>query len=220
MTPIVYLVDDDDAVRHALQQLLEVERFAVRSFSGGEAFLAGCVPDAAGCLVLDVRMPGMSGPALHAALRERGYTLPVIYLTGHGDVPTSVRAMLDGAFDFLEKPPADGVLVARVRAALERDAEQRRETARVREICKRHALLTPRERDVFENVVAGRSNKETARVLGISHRTVDVYRQRIMAKMQATNPIELAELAHLVPEERRVPAPSEHQQLRVGPYRR
>ncbi len=192
--PTVYVVDDDDAMRDALQQLIEGEGLRVRAYASAEAFLDACAPGQAGCLVLDIRLPGMSGLELDAVLRDRGYGMPVIYLTGHGDIPTSVQALRAGAFDFLEKPPAAGVLVRRVHDALEQDERRRATVDHDAELRARYARLTPREREVMAQVVAGRSSKQAGRVLGISHRTVDVYRQRVMSKMQARSVLELAEL--------------------------
>ncbi|MDH4191590.1 MAG: response regulator [Betaproteobacteria bacterium] len=195
MNPMVYLVDDDDALRDALRQLLEGAGLRVLDFASAEAFMPVCESATAGCLVLDLRMPGMSGPELHAALRDRGMPLPIIYLTGHGDVPTAVRALQSGAFDFIEKPPPEGVLVERVRKAIDWDERRRSDAQRDAAARASYARLTPREREVMAHIVAGRSTKEAARELGISHRTVDVYRQRVMAKTGAANLIELSEFA-------------------------
>lgn len=195
-TPTVYLVDDDTAVRDALSMLLEVSGFRVERYAGGEAFLAACrdiVHPA--CLILDVRMPGMNGPALQQELNRCGIHLPIIFLTAHGDIPTSVAAIKAGAMDFLTKPVEGGLLIDRVRAALAADAQQQAHRDELDALRSRYASLTDRERDVLVLVVAGRSSKEIARVLGISHRTVETHRTRIMQKMSARSAVDLATMA-------------------------
>jgi FixJ family two-component response regulator len=161
--------------------------------------------------VLDVRLPGMSGPELQAALAARGVRLPIIFLTAQGDIPTSVRAVQAGAIDFLEKPVAGDLLVQRVRGALRIDGQQRKEQAQATRAQVRYAQLTPREREVMGLLVAGQSSKEIARRLGISHRTVEIHRTRVMHKMHATNLIELAAAAaacYTSPERGSRPAPT------------
>lgn len=194
--PTIHLVDDDAAVRDALSMLLEVSGFRVATYAGGEAFLAACgVVRSPACLILDVRMPGMSGPELHQELNRRGIRLPVIFLTAHGDIPTSVAAIKAGAMDFLTKPVEGGLLIDRVRAALAADAQQQAHRDELDALRSRYASLTDRERDVLVLVVAGRSSKEIARVLGISHRTVETHRTRIMQKMSARSAVDLATMA-------------------------
>lgn len=194
--PTIHLVDDDAAVRDALSMLLEVSGFRVATYAGGEAFLAACgVVRSPACLILDVRMPGMSGPELHQELNRRGIRLPVIFLTAHGDIPTSVATIKAGAMDFLTKPVEGGLLIDRVRAALAADAQQQAHRDELDALRSRYASLTDRERDVLVLVVAGRSSKEIARVLGISHRTVETHRTRIMQKMSARSAVDLATMA-------------------------
>lgn len=191
--PTIHLVDDDAAVRDALSMLLEVSGFRVATYAGGEAFLAACgVVRSPACLILDVRMPGMSGPELHQELNRRGIRLPVIFLTAHGDIPTSVAAIKAGAMDFLTKPVEGGLLIDRVRAALATDAQQQAHRDELDALRSRYASLTDRERDVLVLVVAGRSSKEIARVLDISHRTVETHRTHIMQKMSARSAVDLA----------------------------
>ena len=162
------------------------------TFPGAAAFLEAYDPDRSGCLVLDIRMPGMSGLDLQRRLNEANAILPIIFITGHGDVPVAVRAMRAGAVDFLQKPFDEQDLLDRIHQALENDARHRRELAEKDLILGRIASLTPRERQVMDLVVAGLANKNVAGRLGVSRRTVEIHRARVMAKMQATS------LAHLV----------------------
>jgi two-component system response regulator FixJ len=198
MRPTVFLVDDDAAVRDALTQLLEADGLDVRSFGDADDFLATSDPDEPGCLVLDVRLPGTTGPDLQKRLAERGATWPIIFLTGFGDVPTSVATLKDGAFDFLEKPAREGVLLARVHDALSLDAERRSRDASRNVARVRYKDLTPREQEVMALVAAGISNKEIARQLKISHRTVETHRARVMRKMGADSLLQLVKLAESV----------------------
>lgn len=194
--PTIHLVDDDAAVRDALSMLLEVSGFRVATYAGGEAFLAACESMRhPACLILDVRMPGMSGPELLQELNRRGIRLPVIFLTAHGDIPTSVAAIKAGATDFLTKPVEGGLLIDRVRTALAADVQQQAHRDGLDALRSRYASLTDRERDVLVLVVAGRSSKEIARVLDISHRTVETHRTRIMQKMSARSAVDLATMA-------------------------
>jgi FixJ family two-component response regulator len=195
MSATVFVVDDDPAVRDALVQLLEADGFRAEAYPSAEAFLAAYRRRRAGCVVLDVRLPGMSGPELQHALAARGLRLPVIFLTGHGDVATSVRALKAGALDFLEKPAQGEELLARVRNALEANARDRREEAGRAAAQARLARLTARELEVMQLVLAGHPNKEIAQRLGISHRTVEIHRTRVMHKMDAATPLELAAVA-------------------------
>ncbi len=185
MNQTVHLVDDDADVRDALSGLLQAAGLRVQAYARAEDFLASCVAGQPGCLLLDVAMPGMTGPELQAALAASGIDLPVVFLTGHGDIPTAVRVTRAGAVDFLEKPVAGKVLVARVKNALELDAKRRLEGADRRAIRARYAQLSEREREVMALVVTGLSSKEIARRLGISHRTVEVHRTNLMHKMGA-----------------------------------
>ncbi|MEW6249155.1 MAG: response regulator transcription factor [Planctomycetota bacterium] len=193
-TPTVFVVDDDQALCESLQWLLESVGLAVRTFPSAEQFLAAYDPADPGCLVLDIRMPGMNGLDLQNRLGGRGITLPVIVITGHGDVPLAVRALRAGAVDFLEKPVHDQLLLQRIRAALERDAATRREQERRSGTAARLAHLTPREREVLELVVAGRANKQIAAELGVTQKTVEVHRKRVMQKMGVRSAVALTRL--------------------------
>ncbi len=193
--PTVYVVDDDDAVRDALGVLLEGAGLAVDTLSGARAFLERGEYARPGCLVADVRMPGMSGLDLQEALRSRGITLPVILITGHGDVPMAIRAMKCGAVDFLEKPFDAATLVQRVRDAVVRDSEQMRMCECLRRLSERMARLSPREREVMDGVVAGKLNKAIAAELRISQSTVETHRKRVMEKLGAGNISDLVRIA-------------------------
>lgn len=195
MSGTVYVVEDDAAVRDALAQLLEGKRFRVKLFDSAERFLEACEPGQAGCLVLDLRLPGMSGIELQGALAARGIDLPIIFLTGHGDVPSSVRALRAGAVDFLQKPADSRTLLARVGEALARDATRRSERASRDAARKALQELTARERDVLPLILAGLSSKDIARRLAISHRTVEIHRARIMRKTGSATLVELAAIA-------------------------
>ena len=191
-TPTVFVVDDDGAVRSSLRLLLKSVGLAVSAFDSAQAFLDAYSEQCAGCILLDVRMPGMSGPVLQEQLALRGSRLPVIFITGHGDVSMAVEAMQKGAFDFVEKPFHDQELLDRVHGALAEDARIRRQLAEHETIRNRFDSLTPREREVLEQVTRGSSNKAMAYDLRISQRTIEIHRSRIMEKMQAPS------LAHLV----------------------
>lgn len=191
----VFIVDDDQAVRKSLEMLFESMDMAVETFPSARDFLSQYSPDRPGCLVLDVRMPGMGGLELQRHLRDNGIHIPVIIITGHGDVPIAVRALKDGAVEFLEKPFSKQLLLEHVQAALLRDARRRRETAHKAGILERLALLSDREREVMDLVVAGKVSKQIALELGISKKTVDVHRGRVMQKMQVESLAELVELA-------------------------
>lgn len=196
-SPVIYVVDDDAAVRDGLDQLLSGSGFEVRPCADADRFFAACDPARPGCVLLDVAMPGMSGPALQESLAQRGIALPVVFLTAHGDVPTSVRAMKAGALDFLEKPVAGETLLAVVRSALAQHEHHRAEHTARTTARARYAKLTAREREVMTLAVAGLANKEIARKLGLSHRTVEIHRARAMRKMHASTLLELARAAEL-----------------------
>jgi len=195
VSPQVFLVDDDDAYRRSLRFLLESAGFPVRDYDSAEAFLRDYRPEMPGCLVLDLRMPGLSGIELQERLRHDGVELPIIFITGHGDVPVSVQAMKSGALDFLEKPFDDAQLVERIREAFEIDARRRAQRSERDRIAERLARLTRREREVLSLLVQGLSNKEVAERLEVSHRTVEVHRARIMHKMEAGSLAELVQAA-------------------------
>lgn len=191
---IVYVVDDDPAIRYAMQALMESVNLRHEIFSSADEFLKNESKHRAGCLVLDIRMPGLGGLELQEELIERGSTLPIIFITGHGDVPMAVEAMQKGAVDFIQKPFRDQELLDRVRDALMTDKEQRAELERHAEVEQRLEKLTKREREVFDLVVTGKPNKVIAYELGVSQRTVEIHRARVMDKMQARS---LADLVRM-----------------------
>lgn len=190
----VFVVDDDAAVRDSLSWLIKSVGLKVETFGSAQEFLAAVDKKKAGCVVLDVRMPGMSGLELQEKLACEKILLPVIIITGHGDVPMAVRAVKSGAFDFIEKPFNDQVLLDRIQQALKRDVETRKVEGHRAEVSTKLALLTPREREVLELVVAGNPNKVIAAQLGISCRTVEIHRGRVMEKMEASSLSDLVRL--------------------------
>jgi FixJ family two-component response regulator len=191
----VFLVDDDPGIRRSLSRVLREAGFDVETYESAEAFLTR--PDAAfsGCLVLDVTMPGQDGLALQKHLAEAGRALPTVFLTGHGDIPMSVRAMKAGAADFLTKPVRSEALVAAVRTALARDAAARQVHAEIAELARHYELLTPREREVLAGVAGGKLNKQIAADLGVVEQTVKFHRARIMERMHARTVAELMLMA-------------------------
>lgn len=191
--PTVFLIDDDAPVRDALSRLLRAHRFAVAAFGSPKEFLEHYNPNTPGCLVLDLKMRG-NGFGLQRTLQERGSPLPIIFLTGHGDVPKSVQALKGGAVDFLTKPVNDKDLLAAVREAIEKDRALRQEQSEVSEIRARLSMLTPREREVLEYVVTGKLNKQIASDLGTVEQTVKVHRARVMQKMRVHSVAELVQL--------------------------
>ena len=195
MNPTVFVVDDDDAMRDALAQLLETTNLQVEVHADGPAFLAVFEATRPGCLLLDMAMPGMTGLEVQAALNARGLAIPIIFLTGHGDIPMAVQAVQAGAVDFLEKPIQGAALLERVQRALVLDQEWRLTQGRTQAIRQRYARLTSRERECMALAVFGHTSKEIARDLGISPRTVEVHRTHVMYKMGATNMAELVNMA-------------------------
>jgi RNA polymerase sigma factor (sigma-70 family) len=193
-TPTVFIVDDDAGVRDSLAMLLELKGFQTRKFAAAEDFLEEYRPEMPGCVVLDLRMPGMSGLELQAELARRGLRVPVIVVTAHGDVATTRTALKEGAVDFIEKPIDDEALLVAVEAALERDARDRAQASMASGISDRMARLTGREREVLTLVADGRHNREIAAELGISPRTVEVYKSRLMEKLQVRRVPELVRL--------------------------
>lgn len=191
----VFIVDDDAALRTATTRLLTVCGFTVRAFGSAEEFLAAFDPRAAGCLLLDLRMPGQSGLELQQTLANKHVDLPIVFLTGHADVPTSVHAMRKGAIDFLQKPAREEDLVAALKRALARDEETREDRLEILELRRRYETLTPREREVFAEVLAGQLNKQAAYALGIAERTVKLHRARVLEKMQAASLPDLVRMA-------------------------
>lgn len=192
--PRIFVVDDDPAVRDALTLLIEQEGLPVTAFDSAEAFLAQCNGKCRGCIILDVRMPGMDGVQLQEEIVQRGCILPIIFLTAFGDIPMTVQAMKAGAVDFLTKPVTGAALMASLQVALE-ECERRQALAETNEeASSRLANLTGREREVMVLAVEGHSNKEIARRLGISHRTVEIHRGRIMQKTGTNTLIDLARI--------------------------
>jgi two-component system, LuxR family, response regulator FixJ len=188
----IYVVDDDDGMRRALSLLLNTVGYKTAAFASPKEFLDKFQPDTAGCLVLDIRMPGMSGLELQQHLNRMGSMLPVIFITGHGDVPMAVQAMKEGAFEFVQKPFRDQDLLDRINHALEQDKENRGTLARRADVLHRVESLTPREKQVMAMVVDGAANKVIAVDLGLSERTVEIHRAKVMEKMGARS------VAHLV----------------------
>lgn len=193
--PTVFIVDDDLAVRKSLARLLRAAGVKAATFCSSEEFLERFDPAAPACLVLDVAMPGLNGMALQEALKAKGVAIPIIFLTGQGDIPTSVQAMKRGAQDFLTKPVNADDLLAAVSAAIDKDRGSRQARAELDDILERLATLTPREREVLEHVVAGQLNKQTAAELGTVEKTIKVHRARVMEKMKAQSVAELVRLA-------------------------
>jgi FixJ family two-component response regulator len=191
----VFIVDDDAAVRDGLAMLLDTAGLAVETYDSAAAFLAAWSRPRAGCLILDVQMPDMTGPELQAELNRRGIDVPIIFLTAHGDIPTTVQAMKRGATDFLTKPVVGSELLERVHAALEKGAHLHQQASATQALRERLEGLTQRELEVMKLVADGLPNKEIARSLGISHRTVEVHRARVMQKTGVTNLVELSRLA-------------------------
>jgi FixJ family two-component response regulator len=193
--PTVYIVDDDEGVRNSLRFLLKSVGLASRALPSAREFLDSYTADQPGCLVLDVRMPGMSGLELQQQLNLRGAMIPVIFITGHGDVPMAVEAMQHGAFDFLQKPFRDQDLIDRIQHALQRDARSRGAVMQHAKIRERLASLTPREREVLALMTRGLPNKVMAAELGVSQRTVEIHRARVMEKSGAGS---LAQLVRMM----------------------
>jgi FixJ family two-component response regulator len=202
--PLVFVIDDDVSAREGIEDLLQSVGLRVMTFKSSQEFLRGTRPDAPGCIVLDVRLPGTSGLEFQKVLFDAGIRLPVIFITGHGDIPMSVTAMKSGAIEFLTKPIHEQSLLDAINAGIEQDRMQRKESERISELQRRFELLTPREREVFALVATGRPNKQVAAELGLSEMTVKVHRSQIVKKLRATSIVELARIADrlgLLPEE-------------------
>lgn len=191
----IFVIDPDPTARNALTAMIKAAGLRVNSYATAEEFLEVSGPHLEGCILLDVRLPQMSGPDLQEALWARGVRLPVIFLTAHADVATSVRALRGGAFDFLEKPIEDELLLERIRTALEVDATNHAAEEERQHREEKLTRLTARERGVMDLVLSGHSNKEIAKQLGISHRTVEVYRGRVMQKLQVFSLLQLVSFA-------------------------
>jgi FixJ family two-component response regulator len=192
---VVFVIDDDPSMRLALEDLVGSVGLEVRAFAAPQEFLQSKQPEAPSCLVLDVRLPGMSGLTFQKALAKEGLALPVIFITGHGDIPMSVRAMKAGAVEFLTKPFHDQDLLDAIHTAIERDRKRRREAVRVAELRERFATLTERERQIMTLVVIGQANKQIAAELDLSEMTVKVHRGQVMRKMRAGSLPELVRMA-------------------------
>jgi RNA polymerase sigma factor (sigma-70 family) len=194
--PIVYVLDDDMAVRHSLERLMRSVGLEVQSFPSAAEFLGRSRPDRPSCLVVDVRMPGLSGLDLQETLSTSGWNAPMIFITGHGTVPMSVRAMRAGAVNFLQKPFEDQEILDSIHQAIDRERSAHRERARRLEIERQLERLTPREHEVFGLVVAGLPNKRIAGKLGTSEKTIKVHRARVMEKMGAGSLAALVKMAY------------------------
>jgi len=192
---MVFLIDDEPSVLKALARVFGATGFRTASFSSPQSFLEQYEPAARGCIVLDVSMPGFTGLELQQALIEKNCSLPIVFLTARGDIPTSVRAMKHGAVDFLTKPVDDNDLIAAVDRALAREATDHVRRAQITELQMRFSTLTSREQEVLGHVIAGRLNKQIAAVLGTTEKTVKVHRARVMEKMQAQSLAELVRLS-------------------------
>jgi FixJ family two-component response regulator len=191
----VFIVDDDDRMRAATQRLLKTVSLHSEGFATPQEFLRHKLPDVASCLILDVRLPGMSGLDVQRKLNEKGVTIPIIFITGHGDIPMTVRAMKSGAEEFLTKPFRDQDLIDAIQQALKRDEESRQRRAESAELGERYAKLTGREREVMSLVVSGMLTKQIASTLAMSEVTATVHRGHVMRKMQANSPAELGRMA-------------------------
>ena len=192
---VVHLIDDDQMFRRALAAMLEAAGYAVEQYASAGEFLLQDAPRAPGCIILDLQMPGPSGLELHEALARRRDSLPVVFLSGYGDVPTTARAMKTGAVDFLTKPVQRDMMLAAVQAAIRRDANRRTKERQKREVQSRFTSLSAREAQIFWSIVDGKVNKQIARDLNIAERTVKTYRAQMMLKMRARSVAELARMA-------------------------
>lgn len=192
--PLVMVVDDDAGVRNAMRALLKSVGLETQLFASAQEFLAAHQPSQPGCLLLDIRMPGMSGLELQQELNLRGAVVPVIFMTGHGDIPMAVEAMQHGAFDFLQKPFRDQDLIDRIQRAIARDAERRKSLGEHDRIRRHLDSLTPREREVLDLMTQGKQNKAIAQDLGVSPRTVEIHRARVLDKMNAHSVAELVRM--------------------------
>jgi RNA polymerase sigma factor (sigma-70 family) len=194
----IFVVDDDEAIRDSLAVLLKTVDLNATTFSSGDEFIEAYDPGWEGCILLDIRMPGTSGMEVQKRLAESGCSIPIIFITGHGDIPMAVEAMHGGAFDFIQKPFRDQDLLDRIDQALTTSNEQEQQAARKKTVQNQLQTLTPREQEVMQLVVHGSANKVIAMDLGVSQRTVEIHRARVMEKMQARSLAELVRMALLI----------------------
>jgi len=192
----VFIVDDDPAIRDSLTLMISQENIAVSTYASAEEFLDAALPACLGCIIIDIRMPDLDGMQLQEVLSQRNTLLPIIFLTGHGDIPMSVRAIKAGALDFLTKPVTREKLMASVRSAIQESQRMMSENASQQDAISRIAELTDRERDVMTLAIQGYPNKEIARYLSISHRTVEIHKSKVMHKTGAVNLLDLVRIAH------------------------
>jgi FixJ family two-component response regulator len=192
---IVYVVDDDASSRQSLEFLIRASGYTVRAFSSSKDFLASARPEIPACLVLDVRMPGLTGLELQGELAKRGVRLPIIFITGHGDIPMSVQAMKAGAMEFLTKPFREDNMLRAIMLAIDKDRIAQRVRLEMAELRRRHARLTPREREVMASVVTGLLNKQVAAELGASEKTIKAHRAKVMQKMEAASLADLVRMS-------------------------
>ena len=195
LTPTVFVIDDDASVRKSLSRLLRSLGFEVEAFASSELFLERAPYDGVGCIILDIRMPGLDGMALQEQLSKADYSMPIIFITGHGDIPMSVRAMKKGAVDFLPKPFDDDDLLQAVRRGIEKDVQARAERAEIELVLERLKLLTPREQEILRYVISGLLNKQIGFKLGIAEKTIKIHRGRIMEKLHVSSVADLVRLA-------------------------
>jgi FixJ family two-component response regulator len=198
--PTIHVVDDDQAVRESIEWLIESVGLSIRTYGSAHEFLDNYTEDSLGCLILDVRMPGISGLDLQHILIDRGIDLPIVFVTGHGDVPMAVRALKNGAVDFIEKPFNDQVLLDTIQSAVQKHRNRLKQRAELENLQARYENLTTREQEVMDRVVTGKPNRDVGEELGISVKTVEVHRAKVMEKMQARSIADLVKMAMMMHE--------------------